>query len=141
MNNNHESKRVGIVTASDKQTEKKQGNLGELTITGGPGRPVGSQNKVPANLRADLMTVYERLGGIRGMERWAKAKEANMALFYRMLIATLPRQLAVRGQFEFRSDLSRLSEEELIEIIQSAPTAQTRDRLSEKEGSSKRMMG
>ena len=50
-----------------KQTDKKPNNLGELVKTGGPGRPLGSKNRVPANLRNDLITVYEQLGGIQGM--------------------------------------------------------------------------
>ena len=108
-------------THSVKKAEKKHGNLGEYLKTGGPGRPVGSRNKVPANLRADLITVYERLGGIEGMEKWAREKEGNRALFYRMLVSTLPRQLAVSARFEHRNDLSRLSNEELKEIIKSVP--------------------
>ena len=121
MSDNHDLKRVGNETDSDKQTEKKQSNLGQYLQTGGPGRPVGSKNRVPANLRADLMTVYERLGGIEGMEKWAREKAGNLALFYRMLVSTLPRQLAVSARFEHRNDLSRLSEAALIEIIQSVP--------------------
>ena len=105
---------------TDKQSEKKHSNLGELTKTGGPGRPVGSRNKVPANLRNDLITVYEELGGIEGMVEWAKAKEGNRALFYRILASTLPRQVAVSARLEYQHDLSKLSDDELMDIIEGA---------------------
>jgi integrase len=81
-------------TEPDKQSGLKPSNLGKFLKSGGPGRPVGSKNKVPANLRDDLITVYEHLGGIQGMVEWAKAKDGNRALFYRILASTLPRQVA-----------------------------------------------
>ena len=103
---------------SDKQTEKKQGNLGKYLQRGGPGRPMGSKNKVPANLREDLITVYEQLGGIQGMVEWAEAKEGNRALFYRILASTLPRQVAVSARLEHQHGLNKLSNEELMDIIE-----------------------
>ena len=74
----------------DKQSGLKPSNLGKFLKSGGPGRPLGRKNKVSANLREDLITVYEELGGIQGMVEWAKAKEGNRALFYRILASTLP---------------------------------------------------
>lgn len=102
---------------TDKQSGKKHSNLGELTKTGGPGRPVGSRNKVPANLRNDLMTVYEQLGGIEGMREWAKKSDRNRTVFYKILASTLPRQLAVSAKVDNYSGLEKLSDEELIAII------------------------
>ena len=103
---------------TNKITEKKQGNLGKYLQKGGPGRPIGSRNKVPASLRDDLIAVYEELGGIQGMVEWAKAKEGNRALFYRILASTLPRQVAVSARMEHQHSLSKLSDDELIEIIE-----------------------
>ena len=105
---------------TDKLTEKKQGNLGKYLQRGGPGRPLGSKNRVPANLRNDLITVYEKLGGIQGMVEWAKAKEGNRALFYRILASTLPRQIAVSARLEHDHGLNKLSNEELMDIIEGA---------------------
>ena len=105
---------------ADKITEKKHGNLGKYLQRGGPGRPMGSKNKVPANLRDDLITVYEKLGGIQGMVEWAKAKEGNRALFYRILASTLPRQVAVSARLEHDHGLNKLSNEELMDIIEGA---------------------
>ena len=102
---------------TDKQSGKKHSNLGELTKTGGPGRPVGSRNKVPANLRNDLMTVYEQLGGIEGMREWAKKSDRNRTVFYKILASTLPRQLAVSAKVDNYSGLEKLSDEGLIAII------------------------
>jgi hypothetical protein len=118
MTNNQEFKCIGNKTESDKQSGIKLSNLGELTRTGGPGRPVGSKNKVPANLRDDLVTVYEKLGGIQGMVEWAKAKEGNRALFYRILASTIPRQVAVSARLEYGYGLNKLSNDELMEIIE-----------------------
>ena len=109
-----------IMTNSNKQTGNKPNNLGKLVKTGGPGRPMGSKNKVPANLRDDLITVYEKLGGIQGMVEWAKAKEGNRALFYRILASTLPRQVAVSARLEHDYGLNKLSDDELMEIIEGA---------------------
>ena len=103
---------------ADKITEKKHGNLGKYLQRGGPGRPMGSKNKVPANLRDDLITVYEKLGGIQGMVEWARAKEGNRALFYRILASTLPRQVAVSARLEHDHGLNKLSDDELMEIIE-----------------------
>ena len=102
---------------ADKITEKKHGNLGKYLQRGGPGRPLGSKNRVPANLRNDLITVYEKLGGIQGMVEWAKAKEGNRALFYRILASTLPKYVAVSAHDH---GLNKLSDEELMDIIEGA---------------------
>ena len=120
MSNNQDLEHIDNKTEPDKQTEKKPNNLGELTKTGGPGRPLGSKNRVPANLRNDLITVYEQLGGIQGMVEWAKAKEGNRALFYRILASTLPRQVAVSARLEHDHGLNKLSNEELMDIIEGA---------------------
>ena len=120
MSNNQALKRISSETEPDKQSGIKPSNLGKFLKSGGPGRPMGSLNKVPANLRDDLITVYEKLGGIQGMVEWAKAKEGNRALFYRILASTLPRQIAVSARLEHDHGLNKLSNEELMDIIEGA---------------------
>ena len=120
MSNNQALKRISSETEPDKQSGIKPSNLGKFLKSGGPGRPMGSLNKVPANLRDDLITVYEKLGGIQGMVEWAKAKEGNRALFYRILASTLPRQVAVSARLEHDHGLNKLSNEELMDIIEGA---------------------
>ena len=106
--------------SSDKLTGKRPNNLGNWLKTGGKGRVPGSKNRITANLRNDLITVYEQLGGIQGMVEWAKAKEGNRALFYRILASTLPRQIAVSARLEHDHGLNKLSNEELMDIIEGA---------------------
>jgi hypothetical protein len=126
---------------ADKQSGIKPSNLGELTRTGGPGRPMGSKNRVPANLRNDLITVYEQLGGIEGMRDWAKKNDRNRTVFYKILASTLPRQVAVSAKVDNYHGLEKLSDEELIVIIKNgeALVGEIIDetKLIEKEGSSK----
>ena len=118
MSNNQALKRTSSETEPDKQSGIKPSNLGKFLKSGGPGRPMGSLNKVPANLRDDLITVYEKLGGIQGMVEWAKAKEGNRALFYRILASTLPKYVAVSARLEHDHVLNKLSDEELMGIIE-----------------------
>jgi hypothetical protein len=118
MINNQELKCPTRKTEPDKQSKIKPSNLGQFRVSGGPGRPRGSRNRIPANLRNDLITVYEELGGIQGMVEWAKAKEGNRALFYRILASTLPRQVAVSARLEHDYGLNKLSNEELMDIIE-----------------------
>ena len=120
MSNNQALKRISSETEPDKQSGIKPSNLGKFLKSGGPGRPMGSLNKVPANLRDDLITVYEKLGGIQGMVEWAKAKEGNRALFYRILASTLPKYVAVSARLEHDHGLNKLSDEELMDIIEGA---------------------
>ena len=54
------------------------------------------------------------------MVEWAKAKEGNRALFYRILASTLPRQVAVSARLEHDHGLNKLSNEELMDIIEGA---------------------
>ena len=120
MSNNQDLEHIDNKTEPDKQSGIKPSNLGKFLKSGGPGRPMGSLNKVPSNLRDDLITVYEKLGGIQGMVEWAKAKEGNRALFYRILASTLPRQVAVSARLEHDHGLNKLSNEELMDIIEGA---------------------
>jgi hypothetical protein len=104
--------------SSYKQTQKKPNNLGELVRTGGPGRPVGSKNKVPAELRTQMQAVFDNVGGIDGMTAWAQRSDGNRTAFYKILASTLPRQVAVSARLEHDHGLNKLSDEELMDIIE-----------------------
>jgi len=119
MTENDELIRVDEKMGSNIQTGNKptrSSNLGEYVKKGGPGRPVGSRNKIPGDLRADLMTVFEQLGGVERMVEWAQASNANQGQFYRMWVSTLPKQ--VEANLRHHNDLSLCSNEELERIIQ-----------------------
>lgn len=98
-------------------------SLGRCRIQGpGPGRPKGSQNRL-TSLKEAFVEAFDKTGGVDALVEWAK-KEGNRGLFYRILASLLPKQVAVAARLEMH-DLSRMSEAELIEIIQSVPTDTT----------------
>jgi len=120
MTENHELMRVDEKMGSNIQTEnkpKRSSNLGEYVKKGGPGRPVGSRNKIRGDLRADLMTVFERLGGVEGMVAWANESNANKGQFYKMLTSIIPKQLEADLRHHDEWGLSLLSNEELDRLI------------------------
>jgi hypothetical protein len=103
-----------------KKTEEKPNNLGELVKTGGPGRPVGSKNKLPAELRTQIQAVFDNLGGVEGMTEWASRSDNTRTAFYKILASTLPRQVAVSARLERDHGLNKLSDDELMDIIEGA---------------------
>ena len=117
MSNNQDLEHIDNKTGSDKQSEKKPNNLGELVKTGGPGRPMGSRNKLPQELRAKIQAVFDNLGGVDGMTAWARRSDGNLTAFYKIVASTLPRQLAVSAQVGRSDGLDKLSDQELLDII------------------------
>jgi len=101
--------------SSDKQTEQKPNNLGELIKTGGPGRPMGSKNKIPKSLQADLKECYDRLGGVDGLVRFCKRNDKNKERFYGWVIGLLPKEVNLTGHVTH--SLDKLSDQELIDIV------------------------
>ena len=105
--------------SSDKLTGKRPNNLGNWLKTGGKGRVPGSKNRITANIKADLHAVFLMLGGKEGMAEWAGRSDKNRALFYRMVVSILPKELAVSAKINHSTGLEKLSDEELIAIINS----------------------
>ena len=127
--------------SSDKLTGKRPNNLGNWLKTGGKGRVPGSKNRITANIKADIEAVFKMLGGRKSMAESAKRSDKNRALFYRMVVSILPKELAVSAKINHSTGLEKLSDEELIAIIKrgGAMVGETIDetKLIEKEGSSK----
>jgi len=129
MTENHElirvdeKKRLNILTENK---PKRSSNLGQYVKTGGPGRPVGSKNKIPGDLRADIMTVFEQLGGVEGMVAWAKKSNANRGQFYGQILAKiLPREITGGLSVDHRhahllATLEGMSDHELEQYIKGA---------------------
>lgn len=46
------------------------------------GRPKGIPNKASIVVKEDVLEVYRRLGGVDGLERWARLSQRNLAAFY-----------------------------------------------------------
>ncbi len=117
MNNNQDFKRISNETKPDKKTETKPNNLGKWLKTGGKGRVPGSKNRITANIKADIQAVFKMLGGKKGMADWAGRSDNNRALFYRMVVQILPKEVAMSAKISHSTGLEKLSDEELIAII------------------------
>ena len=130
-----EKKEVG-----KKEVGKRPNNLGKWLETGGKGRVPGSKNRITANIKADIEAVFKMLGGRKSMAEWAKRSDKNRALFYRMVVSVLPKELAVSAKINHSTGLEKLSDEELIAIIKRGG-AMVGETIGEtkliKEGSSK----
>jgi len=48
----------------------------------GTGRAKGSKNKLPKLARQDIYQVFDNLGGVTGMTRWANLSSKNLYAFY-----------------------------------------------------------
>ena len=63
------------------------------------GRPKGIRNKIPTSLKEDILEVYQNLGGKAGLEKWARASQRNLAMFYQWTIAKLlPNVASIVGE-------------------------------------------
>jgi hypothetical protein len=100
-----------------KEVRNRPNNLGNWLKTGGKGRVPGSKNRITANIKADIEAVFKMLGGRKSMAEWAKRSDKNRALFYRMVVSILPKELAVSAKINHSTGLEKLSDEELIAII------------------------
>ena len=59
-------------------------------VSGNPnGRPKGTPNKVTATIREDVLKVYVRMGGVDGLEKWAKESMRNRSAFYGWVVSKL----------------------------------------------------
>lgn len=84
-------------------------------------RPVGSKNKVGAQVKENLVAVFNRLGGTAAMAEWASE---NKTEYYRMYARLSPTELDVTAQV---IDASILTDAELAELIASGSRARVTD--------------
>lgn len=106
-----------VETVEKKEVRKRPNNLGKWLKTGGKGRVPGSKNRITANIKADIQAVFKMLGGKTGMANWARKSDKNLALFYRMVVQTLPKEVAMSAKINHSTGLEKLSDEELMVII------------------------
>lgn len=59
-----------------------------------PGRPKGSENKVTATAKENVLAVFTRLGGTAAMAMWA---DENKTEFYKMYARLIPQGSEVSG--------------------------------------------
>lgn len=73
---------------------KPRGNKQNLTRMG-KGRPKGALNKSSKEVKDNLLEVFERIGGVEGMAKWAMR---NKTEFYKLYSKLLPIQLQGNGE-------------------------------------------
>ena len=73
-------------------------------------RTKGSPNKIGAQVKENIVAVFNRLDGTSGMAKWAKK---NLTEFYRLYARLIPTE--VIGELTIR-DASELSDAELLAI-------------------------
>ena len=88
-------------------------------------RPFGAKNKVGAQVKENVIAVFNRLGGTHTMAKWA---QENLTEFYKLYAKLIPTE--VIGEFSIR-DAADLSDTELTAIAlggrtgaASAPTSE-----------------
>lgn len=66
----------------------------------GAGRPKGVPNKMSRQVKENIVTVFEELGGAEEMKNWAKRDERNLTEFYRIYSRLAPIEQKVTGDPE-----------------------------------------
>jgi hypothetical protein len=82
-------------------------------------RPVGSVNKVGAQVKENILAVFTRLGSTSAMAEWA---QKNLTEFYKMYARLIPTEVV--GEFTIR-DATELSDAELASIATGGRTGVT----------------
>ena len=63
----------------------------------GAGRPKGATNKIPKQVKENIVAVFDELGGLDGMVDWAKSDPKNQTEFYRFYARLAPIEQKVTG--------------------------------------------
>jgi hypothetical protein len=80
----------------------------------GPGRPKGCKDKIGRQAKENIIEVFEKIGSIEGMVKWAKANRTDFyKLYARLIPVTVQAAVDVRHASEF-------SDEELARIVAGA---------------------
>jgi hypothetical protein len=74
------------------------------------GRPKGAKNKITANVKENIISVFTRLGGTAAMAKWAGE---NLTEYYKIYARLAPTQVEV--DVEYR-DANSLTDAELAAI-------------------------
>ena len=78
------------------------------------GRKKGSKNKF-TTLKQAFFDVFNELGGVQELKRWAKEDPANQKVFYQMISRMLPREVALSTTKE--DDIQKIK----VEIVGGNP--------------------
>lgn len=66
-------------------------------------RPKGSKNKAGAEVKAQILATYERLGGLQQFAAWAKEHQSD---FYRMFAQLAPKEVEATVTHRDETDLT-----------------------------------
>jgi len=66
-------------------------------------RPKGSKNKTGAEVKAQMLATYERLGGLHAFAEWAKEHQSE---FYRMYAQLAPKEITADVHVTSEVDLT-----------------------------------
>ena len=61
------------------------------------GRPKGTKNRVTKDIKSAYLEVFQRLGGIDGLKKWA---EGNRDIFYGQISKMLPKDLQIKSEHD-----------------------------------------
>jgi hypothetical protein len=90
-------------------------------------RPKGSKNKAGAEVKAQIIAAYERLGGLQQFTEWAKEHQSD---FYRMFAQLAPKELSADVRI---IDESALTDAQLAAIATGSSDSVIEEALSETE--------
>lgn len=90
-------------------------------------RPKGAPNRLGAQVKENVIAVFNRLEGTAGMAKWA---QENMTEFYRIYARLIPTESI--SEVTFR-DATELSESELLAIALSCSPGAIKQEGSEEE--------
>jgi len=81
-----------------KVLKKKKDNRGNPAFLdpdykGGPGRPVGSPNKIPTKIKLDFLKAFSLLGGAEALAEWACKNKENLNQFYKWMYELVPKEM------------------------------------------------
>lgn len=66
-------------------------------------RPKGSKNKTGAEVKAQILACYERMGGLQAYEKWARAHESE---FYKTWATLAPKEVDASVSVRTEADLT-----------------------------------
>lgn len=78
-------------------------------------RPKGSKNKIGVRAKDNVVSVFDRLGGVEGMVKWAQENETE---FYKMYAKLIPTDITINeGETAVERLVERFTEAELEQAI------------------------
>jgi len=105
----------GSYVLKTKEGDKRRNNLNNFGDKRSVGRPKGSKNKISLTIKDDILTVYEKLGGVKGLHKWCKDNPSHLSMFYKSMFSLLPKDINI--DTNVTHSLTKLSDADLLEII------------------------